>query len=114
MSAADKEPSKDEKPSKPRTRVPRPDELSQETFEFIAAVDEYKRDRLRNILELEDVLEIVRSLGYLRKGFRGSELHALEAALDDYKRAHGRLFPNWSEVFQVIVGLGYERANRVA
>ena len=42
-------PADDEKPWV-RTHTPRPDELSRETFEFIAAIDEYKRKHMRSFL----------------------------------------------------------------
>lgn len=96
-----------------KARVPRPDELSSETLEFIAAIDEYKRSRMVSNLTLEEILEVVRSLGYLRsKDEMLDEDEELERALmaqalEAYKESHGRLFPNWSEIFQIIRALGY-------
>jgi len=101
--------------SKPwvRTHTPRPDELSRETFEFIAAIDEYKRKHMRSFLSDREVLGVVRALGY---GLRGASAEAGERELADYAEAraryraeHGRLFPTWSEVFELLLGLGYRR-----
>src|SRR5262245_19211959 len=96
-----------------RTHTPRPDELSRESFEFIAAIDEYKRRHLRSFLGDREVLAVLRSLGYRR----GSSNHEpSEAELKEYADAraryrieHGRLFPTWSEIFQLLVDLGYSR-----
>jgi hypothetical protein len=47
--------------------TPRPDELSRETFEFIAAIDEYKRKHMRSFLSDREVLGVLRALGYGQK-----------------------------------------------
>jgi hypothetical protein len=114
----DSEDAAESKPAKQRVRThtPRPDELSAETFEFIAAIDKYKRRHLRSFLDDEEVLEIVLELGYLRVGFERTVTHV---QLDDYAAARlryrveeGRLFPTWSEVFELLTQLGYERAKQ--
>jgi hypothetical protein len=92
-----------------RTRVPRPDELTPDTFEFIAAIDEFKRTRMVSIVTLENVLGLLNELGYLPKRVRKSQLADLESAVETYKKEHDRLFPNWSEIFQVVMDLGYAR-----
>ena len=51
-----------------RTHTPRPDELTRETFEFITAVDEYKRRHMRSFLNDPEVLEILHDLGYRLPG----------------------------------------------
>ena len=96
-----------------RTHTPRPDELSRETFEFIAAIDEYKRKHMRSFLSDREVLGVLRSLGY---GRRAPSAEPTEAELAEYAEAraryrteHGRLFPTWSEVFQLLLELGYQR-----
>jgi len=96
-----------------RTHTPRPDELSRETFEFIAAIDEYKRKHMRSFLSDREVLGVLFALGYGR-GRRGgeateSELGEYAAARARYRAEHGRLFPTWSEVFQLLLDLGYQR-----
>jgi hypothetical protein len=98
-----------------RTHTPRPDELSRETFEFIAAIDEYKRKHMRSFLSDREVLGVLRGLGY---GFSGAgsepseaELAGFAAARARYRAEHGRLFPTWSELFQLLVELGYERVD---
>jgi hypothetical protein len=96
-----------------RTHTPRPDELSRETFEFIAAIDEYKRKHMRSFLSDREVLTVLRSLGY-ETGSSASEpseadLAAYAQARTRYRAEHGRLFPTWSEVFQLLLDLGYRR-----
>jgi hypothetical protein len=105
-------PEDDEKPWV-RTHTPRPDELSRETFEFIAAIDEYKRKHMRSFLSDREVLGVLCALGY---GSRRGTIEPSEAELAEYAAAraryraeHGRLFPTWSEVFQLLLELGYRR-----
>ena len=99
-----------------RTHTPRPDELSRETFEFIAAIDEYKRRHLRSFLSDKEVIGVLCALGYERSRppAEPSEEHLAEyaAARARYRAEHGRLFPTWSEVFQLLVELGYRRDER--
>jgi len=96
-----------------RTHTPRPDELSRETFEFIAAIDDYKRKHMRSFLSDREVLSVLRRLGYGREktGAEPSEAELAEyaAARARYRAEHGRLFPTWSEVFQLLLELGYQR-----
>ena len=106
------DPEDDDKPWV-RTHTPRPDELSRETFEFIAAIDEYKRKHMRAFLSDREVLTVLFALGYGQKRGGGepteAELAAYAAARARYRAEHGRLFPTWSEVFQLLLELGYER-----
>jgi hypothetical protein len=99
-----------------RTHTPRPDELSRECFEFIAAIDEYKRRHLRSFLSDREVLGVLISLGYAHSSAGGTvgpgELERYAAARARYRTEHGRLFPTWSEVFQLLLELGYQRAER--
>ena len=107
------------KKAKVRTHTPRPDELSKETFEFIAAVDDYKRRNMRSFLEDAEVLEIVLELGY-RRGEEAPEevtdeqLDAFAEARERYRVEEGRLFPTWSELFDLLTKLGYERSSEAA
>lgn len=106
------DPEDDEKPWV-RTHTPRPDELSRETFEFIAAIDEYKRKHMRSFLSDREVLSVLRSLGYGTAAAASepseADLAAYAAARTRYRAEHGRLFPTWSEVFQLLLDLGYAR-----
>ncbi len=101
--------------SKPwvRTHTPRPDELSRETFEFIAAIDEYKRKHLRSFLSDREVLGVMRTLGYGRQGPSPepteSELKDYADSRARYRVERGRLFPTWSVVFALLLELGYQR-----
>jgi hypothetical protein len=108
-------PQEEPKRKKPwvRTHTPRPDELSRETFEFIAAIDVYKRKHMRSFLSDREVLCVLHDLGY-RHEDQGRE--PSQAELDDYaaararyRKEQGRLFPTWSEVFKLLMELGYER-----
>jgi len=117
MSASKSRPSSpDSGEDKPwvRTHTPRPDELSRESFEFISAIDEYKRRHLRSFLSDREVLGVLHALGYQR-GTAGHEpsdadLADYAASRQRYRAQRGRLFPTWSEVFQLLVELGYSRA----
>ena len=120
------DPGRDSVPNPPRkqrvrTLTPRPDELSRETFEFIAAVDEYKRRHMRSFLNDEEVIDILTSLGYARddeaqKSAEGTsrDVDALGEARERYRNDEGRLFPTWSEVFQLLLELGYRREQDTA
>ena len=103
----------DSTPQKPpRVRVARPDELSAQTFEFISAIDDFKRTHMISIVTLEQVIEILGSLGYTSpdgKRLGPKSVDELEAAVEAYKEKHERLFPNWSEIHQVVSELGYRR-----
>jgi hypothetical protein len=109
---APRDPEDDEKPWV-RTHTPRPDELSRETFEFIAAIDEYKRKHMRSFLSDREVLGVLHSLGYGNAAASSepseADLAAYAAARTRYRAEHGRLFPTWSEVFQLLLDLGYRR-----
>lgn len=109
-------PSRDPAAKKPEvhTHTPRPDELSRETFEFIAAIDEFKRRRMRSFLEDKEILHVLHELGYARALLEDDddiarELIDFAAERERYRREKGRLFPTWSEVFQLLLELGYER-----
>jgi len=113
MTPTDQDPAPRKKPVV-RTHTPRPDELSRETFEFIAAVDEYKRRHMRSFLEDAEILEILFELGYRRAGGDGvvtdAQLDDFAAARERYRVEEGRLFPTWSELFELLTSLGYARS----
>ena len=101
-------------PKPPRHRVARPDELSKDTFEFIDAIDRFKRTHMISIVSNTQVLEILSGLGYEFDAGRRDELEVYEEAVAAYKAQHNRLFPNWSEIFEIVTDLGYSRSDRVA
>ena len=98
-----------------KTRTPRPDELTRETFEFITAIDEYKRKHMRSFLDDVQVLSVAHELGWWPKRARRKaepakrEIQAFAEERDAYRVENGRLFPSWSEVFELLMKLGYER-----
>ena len=100
-------------PKKPAAKpaISKPDDMSQDTFEFLAAIDEAKRKLMIAHPSLAQVLDVLRELGYGLPGKRAkkAQLSALESALEDYKKEHQRLFPNWSEVFHVARAAGFDR-----
>lgn len=111
-------PKKAKKKAPVRTHTPRPDELSRESFEFITAIDDYKRRHMRSFLEDHEVLGVLGALGYAPAGREpvseplAADLEAYAAAKQRYRVEEGRLFPTWSEVFELLLALGYERAGR--
>ena len=115
MTPTPKKPTPGKGTSHVRTRTPRPDELSREAFEFIAAIDEYKRVHMCSFLDDKQVLAVAHELGWHppgakpRKTASKEELTGYAKARDAYRSDNGRLFPNWSEVFDILMQLGYER-----
>ena len=105
-------PQKASKPAKPvkakKASAPRPDEMSPDVCEFLAAVDDFKRSQMRSFLSFEDIHCVLELLGYERKGKRGGP-DALASAIDSYKRAYDRLFPTWSEIFVIACQAGWRR-----
>lgn len=95
-----------------KSGAPRPDEMSPEVFEFLTAIDDYKRANLRSFLGLTEVFEVLDKLRY-RAGDppmpQDAAIEALSDAIDAYKKEQGRLFPSWSEIFLVARELGWAR-----
>jgi hypothetical protein len=114
MSASNSNDEDDDASSHAKGRAPRPDEMSRETFEFVAAIDQRKRDQGVPHLTAAEVLEVLAGLGYERGGRkrRPKPVNEYERALKKYRDEHGRLFPNWSEVFGVLLSIGYARKRK--
>ncbi len=99
-----------------KTRTPRPDELTRETFEFIAAIDDYKRRHMRSFLDDVQILSVAHELGWTPSGKavpvkpKKDEIQAFAGAREKYRVEQGRLFPSWSEIFEILMELGYARA----
>jgi len=98
-----------------RTHTPRLDDLTRDAFEFIAAVDRYKRRHMRSFLDDAEVLRVLFELGYRREDEPAhpqptdDQLADLADARQRYRTEQGRLFPTWSEVFKLLLDLGYRR-----
>jgi hypothetical protein len=94
-----------------RAGAPRPDEMSPEVFEFLTAIDDFKRTNLRSFLALEEIFQVFDRLGYHPDGRALDEraIEELSGAIEQYKLQNERLFPSWSEVFQVALDLGWTR-----
>lgn len=93
-----------------RTSPPRPDQLTEETVEFLTALDLYKRQEMRSFLRFEEIFPVLEQLGYRFEGSQAELDEAFDAALDALREESGRLFPSWSEVFGVAIDLGWARA----
>jgi hypothetical protein len=97
-----------------KVKVTRPDEMPPEVFEFIDAIEKYKRRTMKAHLGSAQVLEVARGLGYGRVGGDGEgdgkgAVAEYEGALEAYKKRFKRPFPNWSEVFEVLREIGFDR-----
>ena len=92
-----------------RTSPPRPDQLSDETIEFLTALDLYKRKQLRSFLQFEEIFPVLEELGYTFEGDREELTATFEAALTVLREESGRLFPSWSEVFGATVEMGWSK-----
>jgi hypothetical protein len=92
-----------------RTSPPRPDQLSEETIEFLTALDLYKRNQLRSFLRFEEIFPVLEKLGYTFEGDREGLSATFEQALTAMREESGRLFPSWSEIFGATVEMGWSR-----
>ena len=104
----DREPAK---ASKRKATAPRPDEMSPQVCEFLTAIDDYRRGNMRSFLSFQEILEVLRGLGYSHVESLRDEtaMDELAQAVEEYKQANERLFPSWSEIFTVAVKIGWER-----
>lgn len=98
----------DKKPTR-RTSPPRPDELSDEVVEFLAAIDKTKRQSMRSFLNPDEMFPILEQLGYSFEGDDGELERLFEDALAELRESSGRPFPNWSELYGVALELGWSR-----
>ena len=97
-------------PKRGKAAPPRPDQMSPEVFEFVTAIDDYKRANMRSFLSLEEILDIFQTLGYRKEAATlENAMNHLADAIDAYKREHDRLFPSWSEIFEIATTAGWER-----
>jgi len=92
-----------------RTSPPRPDQLSDETVEFLTALDLYKRQQMLSFLNFDEVFPVLERLGYSYSGEREALEESFDAALEILRAESDRLFPSWSEVFGVALELGWTR-----
>ena len=92
-----------------RTSPPRADQLSDETIEFLTALDLYKRQNMLSFLRFEEIFPVLEVLGYTFEGDREKLAKTFEQALDHLREESGRLFPSWSEVFGATLAMGWER-----
>lgn len=92
-----------------RTSPPRPDQLSEETMEFLTALDLYKRKEMRSFLRFEEVFPVLEAMGYSCSTKRKQMDASFDEALDLLREESGRLFPSWSEVYSVAIELGWTR-----
>ena len=100
--------SKKSAPSR-RTSPPRPDQLSDETVEFLTALDLYKRKQMRSFLRFEEIFPVLEELGYSFPGERKALEKSFDDALETLRAESDRLFPSWSEIFGVALDLGWKR-----
>lgn len=100
--------SKDSQPAR-RSSPPRPDQLTDETVEFLTALDLYKRKEMRSFLRFEEIFPVLEELGYSYPGQRKALEKSFDEALDALRSESGRLFPSWSEIFSVALELGWAR-----
>lgn len=92
-----------------RTSPPRADQLSDETIEFLTALDLYKRQNMLSFLRFEEIFPVLEALGYTFEGDRKKLSKTFDLALTHLREESGRLFPSWSEVFGATLEMGWER-----
>jgi hypothetical protein len=107
--STDKDLKKQSKAPARRTSPPRPDQLTDETIEFLTALDLYKRQQMRSFLRFEEIFPVLEALGYSFEGDRKALDDTFNEALDQLREESGRLFPSWSEVFGATVDMGWSR-----
>ena len=104
-------------------------EMTPEQFEFVAAIEQFKRRRNRPFPTWVDVLGVVVRLGYAPVARRTLRLDAsmvlpvedaaaLDAtqvdfvrAVETYKKVNVVRFPTWTEVLEVVEQLGYRKTH---
>ena len=93
-----------------RTSPPRADQLSDETIEFLTALDLYKRQNMLSFLRFEEIFPVLEVLGYTFEGDRKKLAKTFDQALTHLREESGRLFPSWSEVFGATLEMGWQRS----
>lgn len=101
-------------------------EMTPEQFEFVKAIELYKRRKNKPFPTWVDVLELVTMLGYrdvAKKTFHPDDAPLTHVDLTDlteqqvefvravetYKRVNAKRFPTWTEVLEVVEQLGYRK-----
>lgn len=103
-------------------------EMTPEQFEFVKAMESYKRKKNKPFPNWVDVLEVITALGYQSVEAKtidlkdapksiqdSSELTAAQSefvrAVETYKHVNKKRFPTWTEVLEVVDQLGYRKMN---
>jgi hypothetical protein len=101
-------------------------EMTPEQFEFVQAMETYKRKKNKPFPNWVDVLEVVTALGYQSVEVKTidfkdapksmqdtSDLTVAQAefvrAVETYKHVNKKRFPTWTEVLEVVDQLGYRK-----
>lgn len=101
-------------------------EMTAEQFEFVQAVETYKRRKNKPFPTWLDVYELVRTLGYRPVEPNTIDLNAAPLtnlaiaeltgdkadfvkAIEAYKAVNKKRFPTWTEVLEVVLQLGYRK-----
>lgn len=101
-------------------------EMTPEQFEFVKAMETYKRKKNKPFPNWVDVLEVITALGYKvveertidfdeapKSTFDTSDLTMAQAefvrAVETYKFVNKKRFPTWTEVLEVVDQLGYRK-----
>ena len=100
--------------------------MTAEQFEFVKAIETYKRKKNKPFPNWVDVLDVVTTLGYRsveaktidfndapQSAYDTSDLTHVQAdfvrAVETYKHVNKKRFPTWTEVLEVVDQLGYRK-----
>ena len=100
--------------------------MTPEQFEFVKAMETYKRKKNKPFPNWVDVLVVITALGYQSveaktielddeptAGYDTSALTPVQAefvrAVETYKHVNKKRFPTWTEVLEVVDQLGYRK-----
>lgn len=100
-------------------------EMTAEQFEFVQAIERYKRKKNKPFPNWVDVLDVISTLGYevvepktiecedAPLTYDTSDLTRLQAefvrAVETYKHVNKKRFPTWTEVLEVVDQFGYRK-----